>query len=38
MVASEIDEIFMEGDLKEITIGSYDRCSRAREACITHNG
>ena len=38
IVAPEIDELFVEGDLKEITIRSYDRCSRAREACITHNG
>jgi 5-methylcytosine-specific restriction protein A len=38
IVTSEISELFVEGDPKEITVRSYDRCSRAREACITHNG
>lgn len=31
-------EVFLEGETKEITIRNYDRCSRAREACIHHHG
>ncbi len=31
-------ELFPEGGSKEITIRTYDRCSRAREACIAHYG
>ena len=30
--------LFEEGDSREITIQSYDRSSRAREACINHYG
>lgn len=29
---------FMEGESREIAIRTYDRCSRAREACISHHG
>ena len=35
---SGLGEAFLEGEAKEITIRNYDRCSRAREACILHHG
>ena len=35
---SDLGEAFLEGEAKEITIRNYDRCSRAREACILHHG
>lgn len=37
-VLNDQGEIFPEGEAKEITIKNYDRCSRAREACILHHG
>lgn len=37
-VLNDQDEALLEGEGKEITIRNYDRCSRAREACILHHG